>query len=468
MKSAQMFVLAWLVLLSFTMNNSVVQASDQWISVGNMVHPRMLHTATLLQDGKVLLVGGNQQETELYDPDTRTFAVIGSTFYNHYQGATATLLNDGRVLIAGGIYAPNKAELYNPQNGTFEPTDSLHTEHSFHTATLLSDGRVLIAGGQYQVGPQTHSVCEIYDPQTGKFSLTDSLNEDCSEHSATILPNGQVLIAAGTQTTTPGSGIALRACELYNPVSGKFTRTQNMQQDRSGHQATLLNNGKVLISCGSWSQRYGELYDYQSDSWSLTGDMTELRRNYHSATLLSTGRVLLAGGYTDSATTSAELYDPVTNTFIATQSMIDARYTHVATELANGNVLVTGGYNTSGVLNKAEVCLIDTLNVGINDNQKRYRHFGKDFQLVQNYPNPFNPATMIQFHIPVVAHINLNIYNIAGEKVRTLLNRTYPAGMHAVSWDGTDDSGKQVSSGIYAYVIRSNGYQDAKRMILIR
>ncbi|MBN1352659.1 amidohydrolase family protein [candidate division KSB1 bacterium] len=448
--------------------NPVTYAANHWFSTGNMLHARLDHTATLLKNGKVLIVGWDSNVAELYDPVSDTFSATGSTIYNHRQGATATLMDDGQVLIVGGVNAPQAAELFDPATGNFQLTGNLNTVHSYHTAALLPDSRVLIAGGQEQNGPQTHAVCEIYDPLSGTFSLTDSLSDDRSCHTATLLPNGQVLIVGGIQTSTPGNAYNLSSCELYHPVNGSFSPAQSLVLPRSSHAATLLNDGRVLISCGVWNQRYGELYDPSMGTWSQTGEMTIMRRNYHTATLLCNGNVLLAGGFINASTSTAEIYDPSTNTFSAVDSMITARMEHTATRLPDGSVLVTGGYSASGAINLAERFVIDTTVVRVNDNLNHYPNAPEHFQLLQNYPNPFNPTTTIQFRLPVAAQVELSICNIIGEKVRTLLRQRRDAGLHSITWDGLDDAGKSISCGVYLCVMQSNNYMDSKKIILLK
>jgi hypothetical protein len=121
---------------------------------------RYLHTATLLQDGRVLVVGGRSPNdsvytsAELYDPATGKFGSGGSITEGRQQ-QTATLLTDGRVLIAGGYWSDGQkwrvlssAEMYDPVTGNFSPIGSMGAPRNGHTATLLNDGRVLIIGGE--------------------------------------------------------------------------------------------------------------------------------------------------------------------------------------------------------------------------------------------------------------------------------------------------------------------------------
>ncbi|MGA3214038.1 MAG: kelch repeat-containing protein, partial [Terriglobales bacterium] len=158
---------------------------------------------------------------------------------------SATLLNNGMVLVAGGWnYSGGtlaSAELYNPSTGTFAPTGSLNTARQQHTATLLDNGMVLIAGGLSPYSSSgTLASAELYNPATGTFTPTGSLNIERWGHTATLLSNGMVLI-----TGTWGSG---GTAELYNPATGTFSYTKgSMNVAPVDQMATLLNNGMVLI-----------------------------------------------------------------------------------------------------------------------------------------------------------------------------------------------------------------------------
>jgi hypothetical protein len=91
-----------------------------------------------------------------------------------------------------------------------------------------------------------------------------------------------------------------------------------------------------------------------------------------------------------------------------------------------------------------------------------------NFTLSQNYPNPFNPRTTIAFTIPKASEISLSIYDISGKFVKSLINEPMAAGYHSVIWDGTDDNGSSVASGVYFYKLKSKGYEETKRMILLK
>jgi hypothetical protein len=90
------------------------------------------------------------------------------------------------------------------------------------------------------------------------------------------------------------------------------------------------------------------------------------------------------------------------------------------------------------------------------------------FSLGQNYPNPFNPATIIRYAVATRSQVTIEVINMLGQRVRMLVNDTKPAGSYQVEWDGRDDSGRQVSSGVYLYRFQADDVVLAKKMVLIK
>jgi Kelch motif/Galactose oxidase, central domain len=320
----------------------------EWDFTGSLNTGRDDHTATLLPNGKVLVVGGilglGTTSAELYDPATGVWTPTGSlTRGRTYH--TATLLLNGKVLVAGG-YAPGSlpirtAELYDPETGIWSDTGAIREERYQHAASLLPDGRVLIVGGYH---PETFlRTAEIYDPATGTWSVTGNLNITRDYISATLLNDGEVLVAGG-------EGTAAATAELYDPVTGTWRVTGALHTPRVFYTTTLLPNGTVLIAAGSDSLPLAtilssaEVYDPVSELWTETGDLN-VARCHHTATLLPNGLVLVAGGQGDGGVklTSAELYDPMSGVWTPTGSLNIGRYYHAATLLTNGLVLVEGG-----------------------------------------------------------------------------------------------------------------------------
>jgi len=196
---------------------------------------------------------------------------------------------------------------------------------------LLPDGRVLVAGGN---GSPLAS--ELYNPATGTWTPTNNLNG--YGHVATLQPNGLVLV----------EGNAGNIAELFNPATGTWSNTGSMNLARYNPTATLLPNGKTLVAGGYagpalFSTNQVEIYDPVKGTWAITGSMSSSRGG-HTSTLLPNGRVLVAGG---SITNTTELYDPATGTWANTGSLNTARGFHTATLLPDGKVLVAGGIDVN-------------------------------------------------------------------------------------------------------------------------
>ena len=317
----------------------------QFVSTADMTIARQGATATLLNNGNVLVAGGETpaggtDSAEVYDPSTSTFRATGSMTVVR-EGHTATLLNNGKVLILGGanptgLAGLTSAEVYDPLTGTFSATGGMAVGRYEHTATLLNNGKVLVAGGA--VSPNETASAEVYDPSTGTFSATGSMTMGRYGHTATLLNNGTVLIAAGVTFTVNGT-----SAELYDPATGSFSATGNPTTFRWQHTATLLNTGRVLLSGGiiegSQDTSSAELYDPASGTFSATGSML-IPRDGHTATLLNDGEVLVAGG---AGYRVAELYDPTSGQFSVTGSLLNLLAGHTATRLTGGTILIGGG-----------------------------------------------------------------------------------------------------------------------------
>ncbi|HEX8396627.1 MAG TPA: kelch repeat-containing protein [Pyrinomonadaceae bacterium] len=191
----------------------------------------------------------------------------------------------------------------------------------------------------------------VMQNSSGTVVQTGRMASARATHAATLLSNGKVLVTGGMER----NDVYTNSAELYDPATGAFAAAGNMSQSRAGHSATRLSDGKVLIAGGSNTEwlASAELYNPTTGAFTPTGSMS-IRRGGFTATLLPNGKVLIAGGYNDSLQASAEIYDPATGRFTPTGSMSAGRSAHTATLLSNGKVLITGGGAGRNVLASAE------------------------------------------------------------------------------------------------------------------
>ncbi|MCP3136959.1 Kelch repeat-containing protein [Pyxidicoccus xibeiensis] len=224
---------------------------------------------------------------------------------------------------------------------TWTPTGSMALGRSRHEAVLLPSGKVLV------VGPSAET--ELYDPETGTWASAASLAMARWDPTATPLPSGKVLVVGGE----PG----IEEVEVYDPATNTWASASGPNAPRrSGHVATLLRSGKVLVSGGPLPSGpnptdTAEVYDPATGTWSFTGSLGAARSE-HIATLLRSGKVLVTGGFGPypggdaprPILWTAEVYDPETGAWSSINSPSTPRVEHTATLLPSGKVLVTGGY----------------------------------------------------------------------------------------------------------------------------
>ncbi|MGH2810080.1 MAG: Kelch repeat-containing protein, partial [Actinomycetota bacterium] len=218
------------------------------------------------------------------------------------QGHTATLPLDGKVLIAGGGVDEGEglsgsALLLDPTSGAWTKTGAMQASRSGgHTATLLKSGEVLVAGGFDD--QNAVSAAELYDPSNGTWRSAGRVLPARYRHSATLLPDGRVLLTGGQRR---GHGPFLDDSWLYDPAKNSWKKTGSMQRGRSEHSATLLSDGKVLAA-GGRIVAHGNaaddalVYSTDSQSWDFVPNLMTLKRAEHGAVRLADGDVLLTGG----------------------------------------------------------------------------------------------------------------------------------------------------------------------------
>lgn len=296
-----------------------------WTPTGELRSARRAHTLTKLADGRVLAVGGMPgrlglpfrflDSAEVYDPAKRRWSSTGP-LKEARSLHSATLLDDGRVLVAGGMGYPRpgvmrtlrSAELFDPETETWTGARPMTEARLGHPAVKLPDGRVLMVGGDTTIDVYRRigqAFCELYDPVAENWAPTGSMRVPRRGHQAVLLADGAVFTVGGNgpQLRTERGYVAFSQwrTEHYNPATGAWTTGGNLPAGRTFHHAVPLASGKVLLVGGTDSATYDvgysscAVYDPLARTWSQAGGMAT-GRFYCSATPLEDGRVLAAGG----------------------------------------------------------------------------------------------------------------------------------------------------------------------------
>lgn len=346
-------------------------ATGKWSLTGSMHEAREQQTASLLADGDVLIAGGLKEggsfgngtqlslsTAELYDPTAGTWSTTASMAGKHL-GQTATMLNDGSVLVAGGGSAT--AELFEPGPAVWVSPGALLTPRTTFTATLLPDGTVLAAGGD---GPDGQPLASAERYMTGRGPLV-RLSATSLAFSTQLVggtsPQQQYEVVNEGTANLIASGVAIQGA---NPSDFHATTTCAAAPVKPGKACTVTvtfapttigprSAGVALVDNAPLSPQSLPVSGFGSGpfAWAPTGSMTTARESF-AAALLSDSDVLVAGGHDGPLhmLASAELWSPSTGTWRPTGAMQTPRAAVHAVTLSNGDVLVAGGLGQTYIL----------------------------------------------------------------------------------------------------------------------
>jgi hypothetical protein len=304
-------------------------------------------SAVLLGNGKVLVTNGRDNNAEVYDPVTNTWAytpyVPGNTAYDFKREATAMLLPSGKVVVSTGL--PGGAfygdyDLYDPATSFWSsaPVTSIFAPY-WQAGVTLPDGTAVTTGGD--ANGASLDLIRSFDEPTRTWVTIGHLISGRARHTSTVLDDGSILSVGGINHFTTSAGtldVADTSLEIFYPATGESLPIWELDTGRYDHAATRLANGKVLITGGTTDGttrlKSSLLYNPFSHHFSWVGSLAYVHQK-HITTLLQDGRVLLSDLFT-------ELYDPATGLWSKGSYMNNTYTIYTATRLADGRVLAVG------------------------------------------------------------------------------------------------------------------------------
>ena len=339
-----------------------IAVDPSWSLTGSMSVPRVNHSATLLPSGKVLVAGGGDSSAELYDPTAKTWSSAG-TMSVVRSGHVATLLPSGKVLVTGNVGSPtSSAELYDPVSNSWGSAGAFTVARNNFHQVPLPDGRQLVVGGRATTG--LTPTADLYDPIANSWKSANVMASPRMAPVAMLLSTGKVLVAGGY--TYGGGTSTTSTADLYDPGSNSWTPAPPMSSPRDTARAFALPKGILVIggcstSTGTTCTPNGtaELYDPVANTWGPPSTLFSARVGF-GATLLSTGRVLIVGGSNATPAgayfSSAEYFDPTFNKWAFAGNMTAARaFPFVTQQDLGAHAVAIGGVNSVSPLAGSEL-----------------------------------------------------------------------------------------------------------------
>jgi hypothetical protein len=281
-----------------------------WKVVAPMSTGRSHHTATLLADGRVLVTGGTSADpdptqsrfvaldtAEVFDPVKNTWTRV-APLHDARNGHTATLLDDGSVLVVGGAREQRvhlaSVERYEVKTNTWTVLAPLHVARWMHAAVKLKGGEVLVMGGRGAGKVGSLDSVERFDLDAGAWSTVPAMTEPRQRTGAVLLDDGVVVL--GGQTATSSTNLA----ETWAPGAEAWKPLENhLSMALASHSATLLGKSDLLVIGGeppnAVDTTRAQRWSHATKQWCLAGEL-RLPRKSHTATALKDGRVLVVGG----------------------------------------------------------------------------------------------------------------------------------------------------------------------------
>lgn len=418
------------ILFSFILLCGYITADEPtWQVTGKMKYP-VSGAQSVVRDSLIYIIGGysdslqaNVRWIQQFNPVNGEWVIVANMIEKRYGFFAG--IHDDKLYIYGGINEVNPNS-FNLEEWDFEsPNTVVYSENElfdrvFSTGTVYKDNLLMIGGYSASRGSNANlPYMANFDFQSMGISTIDD-----TSFTSNTLPVQQMSVAVNDNLFLFGGS--------FNGVLQDYDIIQLENLSRYSVGSRIISPRAAGVA----------VYSYYSDL------------------------IYLIGGYNETTPAVASLevisnYD--TYPLVSTGSQLNyARRNHAAVVL-NEKIYVFGGENASGkVIDFIEEIYAGPVSV-VEENE-----LIKNFSLSQNYPNPFNPETNISYTLQKSMEIQIEIYNTLGEKIITLVNGSFPAGNHNIKWDGSNQEGKAVPTGVYLYSLIADHNFIIKKMLLLR
>ncbi|MFQ5649866.1 MAG: galactose oxidase-like domain-containing protein [bacterium] len=466
---------------------------ETWTRVEDMADGRWYPTNVTLPDGRVLVFSGFDELTGKINTDVEVYEPGSTTGWQIVSQVELPLYPTMHVLSSGDVFYSGPSQITGTYKiGTWSWYGIVWSNYGGRDggmSVLLPPerDRVMIIGGQSEgVVTETAEIIDLDEPLPA-WRYTQPMNFPRMHANGVLLPDGKLLVIGGHSemhehdheddvVAAPPS--AVYQAEMFDPETETWSGMAAMQRPRVYHStAILLPDGRVLAG-GSDGEFTTELY---SPPYLFRGPRPVIeaapgRLPYSEPFVVETpdapgidSVVLIRLSSVTHSVNMAQRYVP-----LEFSRPPQAPASLVVNAPGNPNLAPPGYYmlfliDVSGVPSTA---MMVQLGSGPVTSSPSPRPLPKAFALSQNYPNPFNSSTRLDYQIPEIvtfgSYVNLNIYNISGQLIRTLVDEKKAPGAYSVNWNGRDNKGRAVSSGIYYYTIVTDGYKQTKKMLLLQ
>ncbi|KAF0151920.1 MAG: branched-chain amino acid ABC transporter2C amino acid-binding protein [Ignavibacteria bacterium] len=417
------FYLKALVLIGI--NCSVfAQNYGWWVTCDTTNVRRVGHRGIQLDNGTVLISGGGYisngqkyeyegKSCEIFDPKTNNWRLTTPMNISR-QYHQIIKLNDGRVVVTGGNKTKS-VEIYDPTNETWTLLDSLKRFHgSSATLSRLPNGSLLIAGGGKT---KEISTCELYDFNIAKWAIVDSMNKPRANHTATALLNGLILVSGGSSAT----GKIEKSCEFFDVRTMKWSIADSLKYPRYLHSAILLSNGNVLVLGDAIDSV--EVYNPHINKWDVNGEWKI--RDATDVVLINNGDQILC---IFKGSSYWSLYDTKLNKAVFTKKLGGQDDNAILVKLNEKNAIRVGGRKWINDFSAipSNLCYLYDYSM-TNINRREENPMNNEVVNINCYPNPFNSSTRVNVNIysQNKGKYSLAVYNSLGCKVKTLFENKY-------------------------------------------